>query len=84
MGTDTAVIRHYKTGDPHPTEKYLAFVEYCARGHEIWTSVFDDLDAPNRLVTKSGQYPPPCKCRSIRNEGSEAFLPRFARETGLQ
>ena len=60
----------YKIGDPHPTQKYLVFVEYCDQGHAIWTSVFGDTDAPYRLATKNGQYPPLCRCRSARTQDS--------------
>ena len=67
----------FKTGDPHPTERYLAFVEYCDKGHAIWTSIFDDTDAPYRLATKSEQCPAPCRCMTIhrQNSGSSVLLP---------
>lgn len=67
--TETAIPR-YKTGDPHPVYNLLAFVEYCDQGHEAWTSVFDDPNAPYRLASKSGEYPPHCRCKSSRNESN--------------
>ena len=78
------IAQRYKTGDPHPVEKYLAFVEYCDRGHAIWTSIFGDIDAPYRLVTKNGQYPPLCRCASAHTRDSGAFAHLLGDETGRQ
>lgn len=77
-------VLKYKTGDAHPIEKYLAFVEYCDQGHAVWTSVFGDPDAPYRLVTKSEQHPPLCRCRLTRTQDSAAFAPREEGETEPQ
>jgi hypothetical protein len=67
-------IQKYKTGDPHPVEKYLAFVEYCDRGHAIWTSIFGDTDAPYRLAMKNGQDPPRCRCTSTHTSDTGSIL----------
>ena len=68
-------ILRYKTGDSHPTEKYLAFVEYCDQGHAIWTSIFGDTDAPYRLATKSGKCLPHCTCGSALHAGHRSDSP---------
>lgn len=65
----------YKTGDPHPVYNLLAFVEYCDRGHEIWTSTFDDPSAPYRLARESAEFPRRCTCKSSRSEdNAESIL----------
>jgi hypothetical protein len=45
----------YRTGDRHPTDNLLAFVEYCEEGHEIWTSIGGDIEAPYRLANLNAQ-----------------------------
>jgi hypothetical protein len=70
MKTDTPA-KKYQTGNPHPTEKLLAFVGYCDQGHEIWTSVFGDTEAPYRLAKLNGQYPPCYKCKRLHTSGTE-------------
>ncbi len=45
----------YRTGDRHPTLNLLAFVEYDEKGHEIWTSIGRDIEAPFRLANLNAQ-----------------------------
>jgi hypothetical protein len=47
--------RRYKTGDRHPELNQTAFVEYDENGHEIWTSVYGDTEAPYRLANLNAQ-----------------------------
>ncbi len=48
----------YKIGDPHPVHALLAFVGYCEEGHEVWTSVYGDTEAPHRLAKLNGPHLP--------------------------
>jgi len=45
----------YQTGDRHPTENLLAFVEYDGEGREVWTSIGTDTEAPYRLANLNAQ-----------------------------
>jgi hypothetical protein len=47
--------RKYKTGDLHPELNQTAFVEYDENGHEIWTSIYGDTEAPYRLANLNAQ-----------------------------
>ena len=47
--------QQYKTGDRHPTHNLTAFVEYDEEGHEIWTSIGGDSEAPFRLASLNAQ-----------------------------
>ncbi len=69
-------MRIYKTGDRHPVHNLLAFVGYCEEGHEIWTSVYGDTEAPYRLAKLNGQRPPCCRHTPDRISGSEVRLPQ--------
>jgi hypothetical protein len=45
----------YKTGDRHPTNNLTSFVQYDEEGHEIWTSIGRDIEAPYRLASLNAQ-----------------------------
>lgn len=47
--------RRYKTGDMHPRHNQTAFVGYDEHDHEIWTSVYEDSEAPYRLADLNAQ-----------------------------
>lgn len=64
----------YQTGDRHPTNNLLAFVEYDTDGVEVWTTIARDPEAPFRLALASKQSRLDCNHDASRNDHS---LPEF-------
>jgi hypothetical protein len=62
----------YKTGDSHPVHNLLAFVGYCEEGHEIWTSVYGDSEAPFRLAKLNGPHLPCGRRKQVHISDKEA------------
>ena len=65
----------YKTCDPHPHHKFLAFVEYDELGHGVWTSVYGDIEAPYRLAKLNAQRRLADMRTSPHNEDTQSHPP---------